>query len=269
MRQVTIALAQMTPVMDDVSRNLDTMVKLVEDVSLQHKIDLFVFPELATTGYECGVRFADLAERVTDQHGEHPGQVRAEHDTHIVFGMAEKQKVESVIYSAAVMVDPDGEVVADYQKVHLKGAASIVPAGLPLRDGRDAAGHDRRVGGWGPGVSRGGPRSGPGGCRGGVSSAGAGRRPTSTSGAAWPLRGPTRMPCSGGLQPGGEEPTYSFFGESMVVGPRGAVHARLEGDEPGVALATVDLDEVRRAQEETQLLQSRQPRSYRAVVKMY
>jgi predicted amidohydrolase len=35
--------------------------------------------------------------------------------------MAEKQKVESVIYSAAVMVDPDGEVVADYQKVHLKG----------------------------------------------------------------------------------------------------------------------------------------------------
>jgi predicted amidohydrolase len=66
MRQVTIALAQMNPVMDDVSRNLDTMVKLVEDVSLQHKIDLFVFPELATTGYECGVRFADLAERVTD-----------------------------------------------------------------------------------------------------------------------------------------------------------------------------------------------------------
>ena len=67
----------------------------------------------------------------------------------------------------------------------------------------------------------------------------------------------------------GEEPTYSFFGDSMIVGPRGTVHARLDGDEPGVALATVDLDEVRAAQEETQLLQSRQPRSYRTVVKMY
>ena len=121
MRQVTIALAQMNPVLDDVSQNLDTMVKLVEDVSLQHKIDLIVFPELVTTGYECGVRFADLAERVADHTVNTLAKCAAEHDVHIVFGMAEKQKVESVIYSAAVMVDPDGEVVADYQKVHLKG----------------------------------------------------------------------------------------------------------------------------------------------------
>ena len=67
----------------------------------------------------------------------------------------------------------------------------------------------------------------------------------------------------------GEEPTYSFFGESLVIGPRGAVHARLEDEEPGVALTTVDLDEARRYQEETQLLQGRQPRSYRGIVKMY
>ncbi len=67
----------------------------------------------------------------------------------------------------------------------------------------------------------------------------------------------------------GEEPTYAFFGESMVVGPRGVSHGRLEEEQPGVLLATVDLDEARRYQEETQLLQARQPRSYRSVVRMY
>ena len=121
MRQLTIALAQMSPILDDVSRNLDTMVKLVEDINRQRKVDLVVFPELVTTGYECGVRFADLAERVSDHVVNTLAKCAAEYDTHIVFGMAEKQKVESVIYSAAVLVDPDGEVAADYQKVHLKG----------------------------------------------------------------------------------------------------------------------------------------------------
>ncbi|MBC7235219.1 MAG: carbon-nitrogen hydrolase family protein, partial [Chloroflexi bacterium] len=67
----------------------------------------------------------------------------------------------------------------------------------------------------------------------------------------------------------GEEPTYSFFGQSMIIGPRGTNHIELEGTEAAVAVATVDLDEVRRCQEETQIIQARQPRSYRAIVKMY
>ncbi len=50
MRQLTIALAPMGPILDDVSRNLDTMVQLVEDIIRQRKVDLVVFPELVTTG---------------------------------------------------------------------------------------------------------------------------------------------------------------------------------------------------------------------------
>lgn len=67
----------------------------------------------------------------------------------------------------------------------------------------------------------------------------------------------------------GEEPTYRFFGDSWLVGPRGKVHVRLEDEEPAVALATIDLDEAHRVQEETQLLQARQPRTYREIVRMY
>jgi hypothetical protein len=37
----------------------------------------------------------------------------------------------------------------------------------------------------------------------------------------------------------------------------------------GFGLATIDLDEVRKNREDTQLIQVRQPRSYRDIVRMY
>jgi len=64
MREVTIAVAQMSPVLNQVEQNLNSMCKMLEDVCLQQKVDVVVFPELCTTGYECGLHFADLAERV-------------------------------------------------------------------------------------------------------------------------------------------------------------------------------------------------------------
>ena len=67
----------------------------------------------------------------------------------------------------------------------------------------------------------------------------------------------------------GEEYTYQFFGDSMIVGPRGQVFGRVDGDEEGYVVARIDLDEVRRFREEYQFFQLRQPQSYRAVVKRY
>ena len=121
MREVTIALAQMSPLLNQVEQNLTAMSKFVEDICLQQKVDLIIFPELCTTGYECGVKFANLAERVDEHTVNTLSKQAAEYGTHILFGLAEKQKVESVVYSAAVLIDPEGEVLADYQKVHLKG----------------------------------------------------------------------------------------------------------------------------------------------------
>ncbi len=67
----------------------------------------------------------------------------------------------------------------------------------------------------------------------------------------------------------GEEYTYSFFGSSMIVGPRGDIYSLLGEDIEGYGLATIDLDEVRKNREDSQLLQVRQPRSYREIVRMY
>jgi omega-amidase len=270
MREVTIAVAQMAPVLNQVDQNLTMMATMVEDVCAQQKVDIVIFPELCTTGYECGVRFADLAERVPDHSIDTLSKVATECDTYIVFGLAEKQKVESVIYSAAVLIDPEGEVLGDYQKVHLKGEQR-----LAFRPGFKFVTAETRFGV--VGVMVGWDLAFPEAAR---SLALEGAELLCVCG-SWekPHANEWRSYCFARAYENaafvaacnrvGEEPTYSFFGESMIIGPRGVVHARLEEEEPGVALATVDLDQARHYQEETQLLQARQPRSYREVVKMY
>lgn len=270
MREVTVALAQTSPVLQDVEHNLNDMCRVIEDVCLQRHIDLMVFPELCTTGYECGVRFADLAERVNDHTVDTVGKRAADFGTHVVFGFAQKQKVESVIYSGAVLIDPDGELVADYQKVHLKGEQR-----LGLRPGYRHVVAETRIGsvgllvGWDlafPEAARSLALAGAEL----IAVCGSWEEPHAHEWRSYTFaRAYENALFVAACNRVGEEPTYSFFGESMVVGPRGRVHARLEDQVPGVAIATIDLDQAHAYQEETQLLQARQPRSYRAVVKMY
>ena len=45
----------------------------------------------------------------------------------------------------------------------------------------------------------------------------------------------------------GEEPSYSFCGDSMIVGPNAELYTNLEEPVEGYAVATIDLDDVRRA----------------------
>jgi predicted amidohydrolase len=67
----------------------------------------------------------------------------------------------------------------------------------------------------------------------------------------------------------GQEPSYTFGGESMLVGPAGHIHTALDEAVEGYAMATVDLDKVRKVREEHQILQCRQPAAYRALVRKY
>jgi predicted amidohydrolase len=75
----------------------------------------------------------------------------------------------------------------------------------------------------------------------------------------------------------GEDVTISFGGESMIVGPRGEIHASLAGEtdeesgEPqeGYVVAKIDLDLVRKNREEYQFIQNRQPTVYKPIVRRY
>jgi len=67
------------------------------------------------------VRFVDFAQRIPGPSTNLIAQRASDFGVHVAFGVAAKEKVESVLYNAAVLVGPDGDLVGDYRKVHLKG----------------------------------------------------------------------------------------------------------------------------------------------------
>ena len=48
------------------------------------------------------------------------GKAAEFNDLHL-FGMPVKEKVESILFNAAVLIGPDGELLGDYRKLHLHG----------------------------------------------------------------------------------------------------------------------------------------------------
>jgi predicted amidohydrolase len=270
MRNITVALAQTSPILNDVARNLQAMEHAVEQACQRKHVDLLVFPELCTTGYDCGMRFAEFAQLKTGDVVEQVAGWASAYGVHIVFGMAERQKVESVIYSAALLVDPEGKVVGDYQKIHLRGEQRLV-----FRPGYRYVVAETELGrlgflvGWDlafPEAARSLALEGAEL----LCLCGSWQAPHAHE---WRTLIAARAYENGvylaACNRVGEEPSDTFIGESMIVGPRGEVAARLDADVAGIAVATIDLDRSRQVQEETQLLQARQPRSYRGVVKMY
>ncbi len=273
MREVNLAVVQTSPIVGQVQENLQRMDRFIEEICASHHVDLIVFPELATTGYECGIQFNDLAEPVPGHSVGYLGKRAAEFGVHILFGMAERGKMESVIYNAAVLIDPDGEVLADYQKAHLKGEEKLVfRPGYRYSVAQTSFGTLGVLIGWDlafPEVAR------------SLALQGAEmlcvpanwESPHANEWRSYSFaRAYENSAFVVAANRSGEEYTYSFFGNSLVVGPRGQVLASVEPPEEkneGYQVVQIDLSDVKRAREEFKLLQSRLPRTYREVVKMY
>jgi len=71
----------------------------------EQKVDLIVFPELATTGYECGVRFVDFAHAFLPSTNL-IAQRASDFGVHVTFGVASKKRWKACWYNAAVLVGP-------------------------------------------------------------------------------------------------------------------------------------------------------------------
>jgi predicted amidohydrolase len=277
MREITVATVQMKPELGNAENNLIKMSDFVSKIASQQKVDLIIFPELVTSGYELGVKFTEIAQRIPGPAINLMAQRAADAGVYIAFGLASKEKVESILYNSAVLVGPEGELLGAYHKVHLKGEERMAfreGFKLPVID----TGEIGKIGlmlGWDlafPEVSR---------CMAlegaellcvlaNWETAQADEWKTYVRSRAYEnalfVAAANRV---------GEDVTMNFGGESMIVGPRGKVLASLEPDaetkksSEGFCVARIDLDEVRRYREEFQTLQARQPTVYRAVVKRY
>lgn len=278
MREVTIATVQMKPVLGETESNLVKMSDLVAKICGQQKVDLIVFPELCATGAELGVRFTDLAQRVPGPTVNLMAQRASEFGVYLVFGLPTKEKVESILFNSLVLVGPDGELLGEYRKVHLKGEERMA-----FRSGLKYVPIETDFGM--VGMLHGYDLAFPEAAR-SLALEGA---ELLVVGANWEqphadewrtyvrARAYENSIFVAAANRVGEDVTYSFAGDSTIVGPRGQVYASLQGEvDPktngpaeGYCIARVDLREVRRRREEFQTLQNREPETYRAIVKRY
>ncbi len=278
MREITVAIVQMKPKLGEPEENLVKMTEMISKIASQQKVDLIVFPELITSGYELGVRFTELAQRVPGPTINLLAQRANEYGVYIVFGMVTKERVESVLYNSAVVVGPEGELLDVYNKIHLRGEERMA-----FREGFKLPVIETEVGNIGlmigydlafPEVAR------------SLALDGADILCVVANWEAsqideWKTytraRAYENSVYIAACNRVGEDVTLSFGGESMVVGPRGQIYASLADEtDPdtgapleGFAVARIDLDQVRKYREEFQFIQNRQPVVYKNIVRKY
>lgn len=120
--KIKVTSIQMEPVLRGFNENIVKMCNFIKDTMIKEpKTDLIVFPELITTGYECGQDFQDLAENVHDGESVRIiGELAKQYKVHVVYGFPERDSVKKdVLYNSAVLIDDLGEVKGVYRKVHL------------------------------------------------------------------------------------------------------------------------------------------------------
>jgi predicted amidohydrolase len=275
MRQLTVAIAQFHPRLDELQSNLNRMGDIIDHICNVQKVDLIVFPELATTGYECGVKFTELAEQVPGFTIETLGARVARYETHLAFGMVVKHKVESVVYDAAILLGPDGALLGQYHKVHLKPEERpIFRGGFRLPIFPTSFGTIGLLLGWDLAFPEAARSLAIDGAELLVVPANWETQSIEEWKTYLRARAYENSIFVAGVNRIGEEYTYAFGGESAVIGPRGEAYAsvgRDENDRPKEAytIAKIDLDLVKKYREELQTMQSRQPAVYRAVVRNY
>jgi predicted amidohydrolase len=277
MHEIAVAVVQMFPQLGRIEDNLVAMGKFVDKICAEQKVDMIVFPELATTGYELGLRFTDVAERPAGHAANLMAQRAADYSTHIVFGLVTKERVESILYNAAVLIGPDGEMLGEYRKVHLPGEERLAfRAGYRLPVFETTFGQVGILLGWDLAFPEAARSLALDGADLVCVCANWGHPPAQeremfvdewqTYVQARAQENAMYIAASNRI---GEEYSYRFFGDSMVVGPRGEIYASMDEEIEGYAVATIDLDAVRKTREELQLIQCRVPLAYRALVRKY
>lgn len=277
MHEITVAVVQMYPRLGEVEENLIAMGKYLDQICTEQKVDLVVFPELATTGYELGLRFTDVAERVPGHAVNLLAQRAADYSTHLVFGLVTKEKVESIIFNAAIVIGPDGEFLGEYRKLHLPGEERLAfRPGYRIPVFETSFGQIGVLLGWDLAFPEAARSLALDGAELLCVCANWGHSPAQerqgfveewrTYVQARALENALYVVAGNRI---GEEYSYHFFGDSMVVGPRGEIYATIDEEIEGYAVATVDLDAVRKTREELQLIQCRSPQAYRAIVRKY
>ena len=127
---VRVSLAQFAPVWLDPAANEERMATLAGEEG-RGGADLVVFPELADVGYitGCGTasgvdpafsaRYVAAGQPVPGPTTSRLAAVAAEHDLHIVVGLAQTHpRIPATLYNSSVLIGPEG-MIGVHHKPHL------------------------------------------------------------------------------------------------------------------------------------------------------
>jgi omega-amidase len=259
--EITVALAQMEIALGDVERNVATAQRMAAQAAAQGA-DLLVLPELWSTGYDLVQADAYAAALGQGAFGFMADLARAQ--GLYVAGTALETNPQGLPFNTAALYGPDGELAGAYQKIHLwapLGEVEHLAAGirLPVFDlpwGRVALAscYDLRF----PELWR--------------RYADAGAQLVVIP-AEWPVRRVEHWRLLlraravenqfyvAGCNRTGADADGEFGGHSAAVDPWARVLVD-GGAEPGLFVATLELDEVARSRRLFPFLQDRQPEVY-------
>jgi deaminated glutathione amidase len=137
MRAFTAAAIQLAPrpgplTAASIKANVDHAVSWVERCVAATGADLLVLPESTTTGFDPALPPAalhGLVEPVPGGLTEPIQEAARRHRVHICVGTYERGPEPDVVYNAAVLIGPDGEVLGTYHKTHLYTGESASTGG--------------------------------------------------------------------------------------------------------------------------------------------
>ncbi len=116
---VKVAACQYATVLGDKPRNLELGLHWLDRAG-RAGAQLVALPELANTGYAVGDRLPDLAETVPGPTTDAWGRKAREYGCYVVGGLCRVHPAGSgVVYNAAVLINPSGDVEGVYSKVVL------------------------------------------------------------------------------------------------------------------------------------------------------
>jgi omega-amidase len=116
---IKVAACQYATVLGNKPRNLELSLHWLDRAG-RAEVQLAALPELANTGYAVGERLLDLAETVPGPTTDAWGQKARQYGCYVVGGLCRVFPAGSgVIYNAAVLIEPSGDVAGVYSKVVL------------------------------------------------------------------------------------------------------------------------------------------------------
>jgi predicted amidohydrolase len=133
MREFVAATVQLAPssaplTAETVAGNSQRAVAMVRQCVAATGAELVVLPESVTTGFTTGLPAAELWDLVSELPGpvlDPFSAVAAELGVHLVLGTYERGPERGVVYNAAVVLGPTGELLGVYRKTHPFGTERV------------------------------------------------------------------------------------------------------------------------------------------------